>query len=159
MITGKMLIQSLSPTVANRLGGFILIAIGTWALFQFFRSQNNQSEPTEKIVLKWEIKSLGIVIHILKKPTMADFDQSGSITGFETIILGIALSLDAFGAGIGAAMIGFSPVFLSISACIMSFVFLSSGLHLGNLLSKTSWVEKIAFLPGLLLVIIGLLKM
>ncbi|MDI5788515.1 hypothetical protein PO124_09275 [Bacillus licheniformis] len=53
------------------------------------------------------MKSLGIVIHILRKPTSADIDKSGIITGIEAFLLGFALSIDAFGAGIGAAALGF----------------------------------------------------
>ena len=59
----------------------------------------------KKLLFNWEIRSLGVVIHILKKPTRADFDRSGIITGLEALFLGVALSLDAFGAGIGAAML------------------------------------------------------
>lgn len=159
MLVGQFIVQFVSPVVANRIGGLILIGIGVWVIFQFFRTNREHKEPEENLVLTWEIKSLGIVIQILKRPTQADFDQSGSITGLEALLLGAALSLDAFGAGIGAAMIGYSPLILACSAAIMSALFLGSGLQIGNIFSKIQWMQKIAFLPGVLLVIIGLLKM
>ena len=40
----------------------------------------------------------------------ADIDKSGVINGIEAVLLGFALSIDAFGAGIGAAILGFSPI-------------------------------------------------
>lgn len=86
--------------------------------------------------MNFEIKSLGIVINILKKPMSADFDNSGTITGVEAIVLGFALSLDAFGAGIGASMLGYSPLFLTIAVIIMSTSFVSLGMVGGALLSK-----------------------
>ena len=51
---------------------------------------------------------------------VADFDKSGTITGVEAFMLGLALSLDSFGAGIGAAMLGFSPLYLSLAVSILS---------------------------------------
>ena len=50
------------------------------------------------MIFNFEIKSLGVVINILQKPTEVDFDNSGTINGVEALVLGIALSLDAFGA-------------------------------------------------------------
>ncbi len=162
MFAGQLLLHVLSPTIANRIGGVILIMIGGWVVFQFFRSERahiEKEEVEERLVLDWEIKALGIVIHILKKPTRADFDQSGTITGVEALLLGVALSLDAFGAGIGAAMIGYSPFMLSGLAALMSGVFLTTGLHIGSFFSKSAGIQKFAFMPGVLLILIGILKM
>lgn len=159
MFAGQVIMSVLSEVTARRIGGIILILIGMWVVYQFFRSEKEETLSHEKLVLKWEIKSLGIVIHILKKPTRADMDRSGSVTGLEALLLGTALSLDAFGAGIGAAMLGYSPFLLAGSAAIMSSIFLLSGLHIGKVLSHTYWMQKLAFIPGVLLILIGLLKM
>ncbi|MCJ7839757.1 sporulation membrane protein YtaF [Lederbergia sp. NSJ-179] len=158
MFAGSMLLHVLSPDAANRIGGIILIMIGAWVIVQFFRSEKDHQEKEEKMVVHWEIKSLGIVIHILKKPTRADFDLSGTITGIEAFLLGAALSLDAFGAGIGAAMLGYSPWLLAGSAACMSGIFLKTGLQMGNFFSKTNWIHHFAFMPGVLLILIGILK-
>lgn len=112
-----------------------------------------------KTLLNLEVKSLGIVIHILRKPTSADIDRSGTINGIEALLLGFALSIDAFGAGIGAAILGFSPITLSFAVAIMSSLFVSIGIYAGHVLSKWSWIDKMAFLPGLLLITIGLWKL
>ncbi|MBS4208798.1 sporulation membrane protein YtaF [Bacillus sp. FJAT-50079] len=160
MLAGQLIQQFLSPSFANRLGGLILIFIGAFVVFQFLKKEKDHPQASEeKLVLKWEIKSLGVVIHILKKPTMADMDDSGTVTGLEALLLGLALSLDAFGAGIGAAMLGFSPLLLATSAAVMSCLFLTCGLHIGRFFSKSSWMQKLAFLPGVLLMVIGMLKM
>ena len=49
------------------------------------------------------------MIQILRKPTVADFDKSGTISAGEAL-LGIALSVDSFGAGIGASLLGMHPL-------------------------------------------------
>lgn len=158
MLFGNILQKFMSPEFGNRFGGIILIAIGGWVLFQFFRSEKEVSEPQEKVVLKLEIRSLGFVIQILKKPTSADFDQSGTITGIEAFMLGVALSLDAFGAGIGAAMLGYSPISLSLIVAMMSLILVSVGIRLGKVFSHLNWMQKVSFLPGILLILIGILK-
>lgn len=160
MFVGTILTTFLSPVYAESIGGAILIFLGVWVLYQFFKS-NTSEDPTligEKILFNLEIKSLGVVINILRKPTEADFDKSGSITGLEAFFLGIALSLDAFGAGIGAALLGYSPWMMAVSVSMMSSLFVITGIKLGRLFSGVSWMNKFSFLPGVLLIIIGIIK-
>ena len=161
MFVGTVIMNFLSPQVAETIGGSILVLLGMWVLYQFFRSDQQKDEACagEKMILNLEIKSLGVVINILRKPTEADFDKSGSITGLEAFFLGVALSLDAFGAGIGAALLGFSPLVMAFSVAVMSSLFVISGIRIGQLFSNISWVQKFAFLPGVLLIVIGVIKL
>lgn len=159
MLLGHLLQQLISPEFAEKVGGIILIGLGGWVIYQFFRSEKEQEVmPHEKVILNFEIKSLGIVINILKKPMVADFDKSGTITGVEAFMLGLALSLDSFGAGIGAAMLGFSPLYLSLAVSLLSTGLVFAGMKLGAVLSAKSWLQKLSFLPGIVLIIIGVWK-
>jgi putative Mn2+ efflux pump MntP len=73
--------------------------------------------------------------------------------------LGIALSLDAFGAGIGAALIDLSPALTASTIAVMSALFLWGGMILGLFFyHKGPWVKRISILPGLLLIVMGLLR-
>jgi len=160
MTIGDLLERVLPEQIVGKLGGFILILLGAWILYQFFRPEQSETPKNdEKTLINLEIQSLGIVINILKKPMSADFDRSGTITGIEALMLGMALSLDAFGAGIGAAMLGFSPFALALAAAIMSSTFVFAGMKAGIFLAGYSWVQKISFLPGLLLIIVGIFKL
>ncbi|WP_335872249.1 sporulation membrane protein YtaF [Bacillus sp. 2205SS5-2] len=156
MSLGQMLQDVLSIEWAGRIGGFILILLGIWVIYQFFQPEKKVDQ--DDTILNVEIKSLGVVIQILRRPLSADIDRSGTITGIEALLLGVALSLDAFGAGIGAALLGFSPFFLAICVVFMSVTFLSSGLKLGKLFSHLQWIQRMSFLPGLILIFIGLLR-
>jgi putative sporulation protein YtaF len=159
MMIGDILESFFSPQMAEKLGGAVLILIGAWILYQFFRPDKTGMLHHEKIIFNFEIESLGIVINILKKPLSADFDRSGTINGIEAIMLGLALSLDAFGAGIGAAMIGFSPGYLALAAAAMSTIFVYSGMKIGSYFSASEWMQRFSFIPGILLIIIGVLKL
>ncbi|RKL66694.1 sporulation membrane protein YtaF [Salipaludibacillus neizhouensis] len=151
----------LSVAAAERLGGFLLIGIGMFAMFQVFRHHSvtkKKGISEEKMVVNVELKQLGIVIRILRKPMEADLDDSGSITGAEAVLLGIALSLDAFGAGLGAALLGVSPLILAVSVAFMCGLFLTLGKLSGEKLMASSNINGLTFLPGLLLIILGLWK-
>ena len=159
MSIGHLLQRFLSPVFAEKMGGIILIILGVWVIYQFFRSEKEKDIlPHEKVIINLEIKSLGLVIHILKKPMSADFDKSGTITGVEAIMLGLALSLDAFGAGIGAVMLGFSPGYLALAVALLSSLLVFFGIKLGSYLSQIAWLQRFSFLPGILLIIIGVWK-
>lgn len=110
-------------------------------------------------VLTLEIKKLGIVIQILRSPQTADVDSSGSISAGEALLLGSALSLDAFGAGLGAAMVGLEPWLTALSIMLASGLFLAAGLRFGFRFSGGKRMKLLSVLPGTLLLLIGLGKL
>ncbi|MDH2879505.1 sporulation membrane protein YtaF [Bacillus cytotoxicus] len=155
---GNMIAKVFSPMIATRIGGFVLVGIGAWVLYQFFRGDKKEEIKQEEKVWKLEIASLGLVIQILRKPTVADFDRSGTISAGEALLLGIALSVDSFGAGIGASLLGYAPVMMAMLVAVMSSLFLFIGMQMGTMLSSMRWLQRFTFLPGVLLIIIGLWK-
>lgn len=83
-------------------------------------------------------------------------DKSGDITAGEAALLGAALSIDAFGAGIGAAFMGFSPwtTGLLVSGFCTLFIFI--GLRLGFKYSSIGWIKRLSFIPGVILILFGI---
>lgn len=159
MSIGHFFENLFSPKVAESIGGIILILLGAWVLFQFFRPEKEkESKVSEDTIINFEIQSLGLVINILRKPMSADFDKSGTITGLEALMLGLALSLDAFGAGVGAAMLGLSPIYLAFTVAVMSSLFVFVGMKLGARFANYQVMQKFSFIPGILLIIIGIWK-
>ncbi|WP_088103789.1 sporulation membrane protein YtaF [Halalkalibacter urbisdiaboli] len=160
MAFGSFIQAYLSVKVAELLGGIILILIGAWALYQVIRpAKNTEKTQEDKIILSFEIKMFGVVIRILRKPMVADFDDSGTITGREAFLLGIALSLDAFGAGIGAVLIGYSPIWLAFSVAMMSALFVTLGMKSGYRFADSEIIKKFSFIPGVLLILLGVMNL
>lgn len=116
-------------------------------------------QPSAKEVLYIELKRFGLVIQILRTPSMADMDRSGNISPYEAFLLGIALSLDAFGAGIGAALIGFTPWLTSMVIAMASGVFLAAGLRVGYKYADLSWMRSLSVFPGFVLIVMGIMKL
>lgn len=166
MEMGEWLSSFFNMHIADQLGAWILIGVGCLAIFNLNHNKETYRNDAENIpieeeskqVLKLEIKMLGVVIHILKTPTVADIDNSGTITAGEAALLGIALSLDAFGAGIGAALMGYSPWVTGFLVSILSTLFIGLGLRLGFVYSEVSWLKRLAFIPGVILILFGIFK-
>lgn len=179
VITGTVLFISISmghglrhfvsPEFAEMMGGLLLITLGCWNLYNFYRmnnrekngpsatplSQIDKKKPAKKII---ELKNLRIVIEILEKPTKADIDQSGWISMKEAAVLGTALSLDAFGAGIGAAFLGYPILLTPIIIAVMSGMFVYGGILVGAKFAHLKWVNQLRFFPSCLLIIMGIYK-
>lgn len=110
------------------LGAFILVIIGLRIMLLAVPRKNQES--VENIpVTKGSLRS------VFKDPTTADRDQSKSIGFLESIILGIALSANALTNGVGAGLLGFSPLAISVLAAIGSFVTIWAGVAFGEKLS------------------------
>ncbi|KQL57747.1 hypothetical protein AN965_08355 [Alkalicoccobacillus plakortidis] len=159
MSVGATIAQVISVSVAETIGALILIIIGAWALIETYRPRKEPVQRLQKQDIDFTIKMFGYVIHILRDPAKADMDSSGTVTGREALLLGLALSLDAFGAGIAAALMGFSPIGLALMVAFLSALFVSLGMVGGYRLAHVKWVKRLSFLPGLLLILIGLLKL
>ena len=160
MLLGSLSEHLMAHDWAGRLGGFILLALGVWTLSSYFkRDEEHCPIMDERTLFQMEIKSIGLVIHILKKPLSADFDQSGTITGLEAFFLGLALSLDGFGAGIGAGILHY-PLLIQVVLCFgMSVLLMSSGIKTGKYLQDSVMAKIFSVVPGLVLIFLGLTKM
>ena len=64
------------------------------------------------------------------------------------MLLGIALSVDSFGAGIGASLLGYAPAMMAILVAVMSSLFLFIGMKLGTVLSNMKWLQNSHSCPG-----------
>ncbi|GLX67029.1 sporulation membrane protein YtaF [Paenibacillus glycanilyticus] len=181
MLVGSWVTGYLSPFVAKLIGAVVLVGIGTWALLQLRKSgreagaqeSSGEGDPEQSsapvseqielshpvLVVIVELKRLGLVIQILRTPQAADVDKSGTISAAEALMLGVALSFDAFGAGIGAAMIGLSPLLTPIMIAAASALFLLGGMRFGFRFSNWKGMQAVSVLPGILLIIIGILKL
>lgn len=174
MAIGAIFVDWLPETAAKSIGAAILIGIGLWAVYQMStagsrekddsnaaagRADEPASEVEERTVLLWEIRTLGIIIKIWKTPSAADMDRSGVISASEAVLLGIALSLDSFGAGIGAALVGFPPLLTAVTIALACGMFIAWGAKLGFLFSGYRWMNKLSMVPGCILIVMGIFKL
>lgn len=156
MTIGTVLEQFLSAAIAKMIGGVILIGIGLFSLVNVIRSQRKsrqEHEPEKPEGTLHDIKT------VILTPDRADLDRSGTISIGEAVLLGFALALDAFGAGVGASLLGYSPFVTAIFIATMSGLFLTCGMKIGMLLSKSEKLRRLSFLPPTLLIGLGIINL
>ncbi|SHG82737.1 putative sporulation protein YtaF [Thermosyntropha lipolytica DSM 11003] len=158
MLCGKGLSLFLSPQGAKMAGGFMLVLVGLYFLFCACRERISAWPQEDEPLLTFSIKSLGIIILILKEPVKADFDCSGEISSREAFFLGMALAMDAFGAGIGLAMAGFDILFTAALVGMIKFILVKVGLGAGNLVQSHKYKHLSALVSGLIFITIGMLE-
>lgn len=154
MLAGDALSNYLSLHTASFLGALIIFLTGLWIILQAWW-QKWKNGISEEGCIDIRIKPLGIVIRILNDPAKADLDHSGNISNSEALVLGVALALNALGAGFGAAMEGLSPWLTSLAAIVFSFALIALGVKVGGKYMSNLLGDKIAIVSGTVLVLLG----
>lgn len=158
MLCGKGLSILLPPLWAKMTGGALLILVGFYFLSCACRERISSIAEDGEPLLTFSIKSLGIIIQILKEPVKADFDSSGEISSREAFFLGLALAMDAFGAGIGMAMAGFNILLTAGLVGMIKFILVEAGLFTGNLVKSQEYKHWSALVSGLIFIAIGMIE-
>ena len=175
MILGWIMSRYIHPKISISLGGTILILIGVWVIWQGQSQSKNPrtavSEPSsissscpvvcagkeqESSVEQDAGRITAFLRFISMDPRAADLDGSGSISPGEALLLGLALASDAFGAGIGVAMSGFSPWVTSLTVGVSKFILLSLGVWAGEAFQRVSGAVPAHFVAGGILILLGI---
>lgn len=160
MLSGGVIAEMIPESMAGLLGGALLIALGLWQLVEGWREYLRTGAPSARAglqsLLKLNIRPLGIVVHVLADPVRADRDRSGVIDKKEAWVLGVALGLDALAAGFAAAMIGFGPILIA-SVGLGLLVLVKAGVAAGSRVNRLPLGRKGMFVPGVILIVMGLL--
>lgn len=153
---GNIILLVLPADIAKLMGSVMLGILGIFIIYQSLHKDN---EYTKNSTRTWSmvLKSFGITIKIIRDPISCDFDKSSHIDVKEAIYLGVALSIDSFGAGISSAVSGINSFFVPVMVGICQFLFLSLGLLFGVKLSSLKWFNSKFFvtLSGVMLIILS----
>ncbi|TDA68892.1 MAG: sporulation membrane protein YtaF [Clostridia bacterium] len=137
-------------------GAAILVVLGAWLLAGAW--SRHQPAPAREAypLVKLRLPSVGLAIAILREPETADSDCSGIISPAEAVGLGVAMALDAMGAGFALALLHGGQWLVPPLAGALSLAALATGLKLGHLGAIRSHGLPGELLPGILLIILGL---
>ncbi|KNF08675.1 putative sporulation protein [Gottschalkia purinilytica] len=158
MLIGNFARSFIHEDIINLIGCTILIIIGSWFIKDFMknrkiknRKRNHNNEKEEKTNVTY--------IGILREPGCADKDNSGCIDIKESITLGLALSLNNFGLGIGASAAGLSIYITPILTFILSIALLSMGVKLGKRYLAHILGEYATLVSGIIIIFLGIYEM
>ncbi len=159
MVLGKALSLLISPHQATTIGSIMILIIGIYFLLQAGRQKiMNLQQSEQDPLLTLNVKCLGIIIQILKKPVSADFDSSGEISPREAFFLGLALAMDALGAGAGLALAGMNIFFTAISVGMVKFILVNAGIRVGQRMQNERWQSLAPFLTGLIFIAVAMIE-
>ncbi len=139
---GNVIALILPEPLAKLIGSAMMVVLGVIIIVQALSERNsseNKKNPTPK-TWSWTIKSLGVSIKITRAPVADDINKAPAINVKESLYLGVALSIDSFGAGISSAVAGVNSFLVPILVGLCQFVFLSLGLYCG---SKLTAIQKL----------------
>lgn len=118
MLCGERITAWLPDGAANAIGSILIIGIGLSGLIQYFRSRKHSAQNSNQ----WPITD----------PEKYDKNSDKTLALKETVSLGIALTVNNIGLGVGASMSGLS-VWLT---AVMSSVFCMGLMLLGHYIGK-----------------------
>lgn len=156
MLFGKVLASFLSDKAATLLGAVILILVGLWIILQnyFLKKMDSYGYRSKR----FQSSRLGMMFDILQEPIQADLNRSGEIDLKEAVLLGAALAMDALGAGLGAAMSGYSLLWTPIIVAVVEFMMINLGIIIGRKLRINGMKKQASLIPGGIIIVLGLTK-
>lgn len=161
MVCAYMLGQFINTHLAIMIGATLLILLGVWSVFQqFFTKDVATYEADGEITARKLTFSVGrLVISIMAKPETADVDHLGVISPLEAVFLGVAVGLDAMVGTFAAALMGDLPLYTPMAVGIIHMICISGGCHASARYISDSVKKRVPYLPGTLLIILGLLRL
>lgn len=159
---GSMILLFLPPAIAKFIGAFMLMLLGAFIIFQAVsqKSKTKNLIQESNTIKEFVFSSIGIIIRIIKDPTLIDTDKSNHLDLMEATYLGIALSIDSFAAGISSSVSGVNSVMLPLTAGIFQLIFLSAGEYLGHHIQLVKNIKSNTFvvISGILLILLACLR-
>lgn len=158
-LTGQFIVSVISIYTAKIVCSLLLIILGififTHALFDYFYPMQEE----ERLVKKLRIKSLQIIVNIIREPSSSDMDHSGFIDVKEALYIGAALSIDTLSVGLAGVIYGLNLMPFALYTVIMNITFLKTGEFIGKHTAKQILEDKLKFLSGTIIIVMGILKL
>lgn len=161
MIAAYVLGQFVELQSAVIAGAILLIVLGALSLFQEYLTKDVPSYPTQEEFTPRKISfPIGkLVISIMARPETADVDNSKSISSFEAIFLGLALGLDNMVATFAACLMGILPWYTPLAMGVVQMALIAAGCWASTRLLSESMKKRFPFVPGAILIMMGLLRL
>lgn len=99
-----------------------------------------------------------IFLHVIETPEKADMDHSNRLNTIEALLLGTALGIDNMVATFAAGLAESLPIYTPLVMCIMQTLLLYSGIVVSKKIISPRLKERLAYLPGIVLILIGLFR-
>ncbi len=150
LVAGNLLDGVIKERYAVILCFFVLLAVGVFKLAEYgIRTYIRKHKYLCKRV-KITFSQIHLILSIYNNPVAADQDKSSNMSVAEGVFFALAMSLDGFFGGLGAAFLGINIWEALLLNLILSFVAVRAGVSAGRRLTQykkrdLSWVGGVLF--------------
>ncbi len=166
---GNIIVLFLPDQLAKLIGSGMLGVLGVAIIIQALSKKEGEEEPEPEVqrpqrkIWKIALKPLGLTIKIIRNEIYENGSKadSAAIMGIrESLYMGVALSIDSFGAGISSAVSGINNFFVPVMVGLCQFIFLSLGIFCGQKLTSIKKADPKIFmlLSGAILVVLAIIR-
>ncbi|RCX20546.1 putative sporulation protein YtaF [Fontibacillus phaseoli] len=135
------------PWIGQWIGTIVIVAVGVWVLLQPFVEKKAAIPPEN---------DPPILTRLLRNPEEADRDSSKSLSLGESLLLGIALAMNALAGGFNAGITHLNVFYTSLSVGVFSYLLLALCAGFGEKYAAEKLGNRATVISGLLLILIGL---
>lgn len=165
---GNVIVLFLPDQLAKLIGSGMLGVLGVAIIIQALSKKDVEEEQEEaqkppKKTWKIALKPLGLTVKIIRNEIQKNGSNGESATTMgirESLYMGVALSIDSFGAGISSAVSGINNFFVPIMVGLCQFIFLTLGIFCGQKLTSVKKADPKIFmlLSGAILVVLAIIR-
>ncbi len=138
MLIGKCLGSWIPTGLAEMLGGLVLLCFGLYMLYSAIM-------PPKEGIRKFT-----------NDPQAVDKDHSNKIELRESLMIGLVLSLNNMGLGIGAGISGYPIMITAVICAVASFLFVQAGSKCGNRITSDSHGKRLEIFSSILVILLGI---
>ncbi|MGB8451793.1 MAG: hypothetical protein WCD89_05610 [Anaerocolumna sp.] len=139
MFIGKNLGGFIPVYLADILGSIILVCLAIYMLYNALYSGGNE------------------IHQVTQDPAAIDKDDSKVIEIRESLLIGILLSINNMGMGIGAGIAGMSISITPIICAAASFIFIKTGCVFGRTITSPKLSKSLEIISAVLVLLLGIL--
>jgi len=148
--SGALITGVLSKQLASVVSMVLLSGIGLWIMIEPYMKTNHDDLDENQQEAKTNFW------HVFTNPSKADRDNSKHIDFKEATVLGVALSINNIGGGLGAGMIGLNSFWVGFFSALISFIALWAGNYITDYFTKWNIGNKATVVAGIALILIGI---
>lgn len=143
---GRVMSHYIHPTVASYIGAVVMFGVGLWVLSEPLRAKRKERKK----------RQANVIGRILEDPSVADFDQSQTISLTEATVLGVALAMNAFAGGFDAGVTHLNIWWMGLFVAVISYLLLGFSAFFGRRYAARALGNHATLCAGLLLLAIGI---
>lgn len=139
ILLGKILGGFITVYFADIIGSLVLVGLAVYMLYNSLAIRKNETHP------------------YTQDPSSVDKDDSKVIELRESLLVGILLSINNMGMGIGAGITGMPVSVTPIICAAASFIFIKAGCVCGRHITSAKLSKNLEIISALLVLLLGIL--